>query len=635
MIVLEHHTSGQLVDLRTREVINIDRAQLQQLGRFYTTTSRDTLATLLTTSLDLLTESIDTYIVTGDSTRDVGYAHMIAGYRHYLGRLGVNVVDNARSGHKANQWSNNLLSPTVNEAIAATPGTGATTILEMSLGLNDWDLAGDEIQAKADIIAGINAYRAAKPDATVFLAQPVSTESATRNARLYSVYEEIASELSLPLVDTFTITDAIRDGLTTNQYYFDSTHPNVNGAFRVLHYILSAIAAPSVRYALAMDTWYQGFTEDRILDHGSVQSGYFASDGFARTSATWRRTEPYRVLPGQTLEISHNGNRGDSIFWDIEGALVSRSFRDGSNLIAVPNNAYRAVTNITSNATDWLAGDTSVAISVVGEAAPVLDLATVNAGLALSLPATGLPSVETLVSDISAWLDPSDLSTLWQDAGATVPVTASGQPVALMQDKSGNGYHATLTDFVYMTDGQRHWVEPTQPDTTSKMSLPPAASTVLNGSFTATLAFETVVEPNGQYPVLINIDHTDGVSGRQSISLTHHEGALSLTRRRDGAFDGGGVIDHALVNGRDAVATIYVDLANSETFIDDGSASEKDVTPTPTAYDFFSAGISMDMWTGGNAGHFYGMQLASRKLTPTERHLVREGLLLALNGRGW
>lgn len=42
-----------------------------------------------------------------------------------------------------------------------------------------------------------------------------------------------------------------------------------------------------------------------------------------------------------------------------------------------------------------------------------------------------------------AWYDPSDLSTLFQDVAGTVPVTAAGQLVALMLDKSGNGNHAS------------------------------------------------------------------------------------------------------------------------------------------------------------------------------------------------
>lgn len=42
-------------------------------------------------------------------------------------------------------------------------------------------------------------------------------------------------------------------------------------------------------------------------------------------------------------------------------------------------------------------------------------------------------------------LDPSDLSTLFQDAAGTTPVTAPGQPVGRILDKSGNGFHATAS----------------------------------------------------------------------------------------------------------------------------------------------------------------------------------------------
>jgi hypothetical protein len=41
------------------------------------------------------------------------------------------------------------------------------------------------------------------------------------------------------------------------------------------------------------------------------------------------------------------------------------------------------------------------------------------------------------------WYDPSDLTTLFQDSAGTTPVTAAGQPVGKMLDKSGRGNHAT------------------------------------------------------------------------------------------------------------------------------------------------------------------------------------------------
>lgn len=52
--------------------------------------------------------------------------------------------------------------------------------------------------------------------------------------------------------------------------------------------------------------------------------------------------------------------------------------------------------------------------------------------------------VRAIVSENGgALFDPSDLSTLYQDAAGTTPVTAVEQPVGKMLDKSGNGYHAT------------------------------------------------------------------------------------------------------------------------------------------------------------------------------------------------
>ena len=41
--------------------------------------------------------------------------------------------------------------------------------------------------------------------------------------------------------------------------------------------------------------------------------------------------------------------------------------------------------------------------------------------------------------------DPNDLSTMFQDAAETVPVTAVGQPVGLIRDKSGRNNHAYQT----------------------------------------------------------------------------------------------------------------------------------------------------------------------------------------------
>ncbi|WP_104472853.1 hypothetical protein [Acinetobacter indicus] len=43
------------------------------------------------------------------------------------------------------------------------------------------------------------------------------------------------------------------------------------------------------------------------------------------------------------------------------------------------------------------------------------------------------------------WYDPNDMGTMFQDAAGTVPVTAVGQPVGLIRDKSGRNNHAYQT----------------------------------------------------------------------------------------------------------------------------------------------------------------------------------------------
>lgn len=55
----------------------------------------------------------------------------------------------------------------------------------------------------------------------------------------------------------------------------------------------------------------------------------------------------------------------------------------------------------------------------------------------------GDPSALFAAGEKGWWFDPSDFSTLFQDASRTTPVTAVGQPIGCVMDKSGNNFHLT------------------------------------------------------------------------------------------------------------------------------------------------------------------------------------------------
>jgi len=58
-------------------------------------------------------------------------------------------------------------------------------------------------------------------------------------------------------------------------------------------------------------------------------------------------------------------------------------------------------------------------------------------------PGNFSPATLFAASEPGLWLDPSDFSTMFQDSAGTTPVTAVGQSVGRILDKSGRGNHAS------------------------------------------------------------------------------------------------------------------------------------------------------------------------------------------------
>jgi len=131
-----------------------------------------------------------------------------------------------------------------------------------------------------------------------------------------------------------------------------------------------------------------------------------------------------------------------------------------------------------------------------------------NVGIGLSVsnfssvPTVGLDldaAIAALFSsgEEGAWYDPSDLTTLYQDAAGTTPVTGTGQPVGLMLDKSKGGLSATeLVDAFTLGTGWTY------------------AGGVLScdGSTSNQSATETTNATSGQYYlVTFDVNHVSGL----------------------------------------------------------------------------------------------------------------------------
>jgi len=107
-------------------------------------------------------------------------------------------------------------------------------------------------------------------------------------------------------------------------------------------------------------------------------------------------------------------------------------------------------------------------------------------------------------SQQGAWYNPSDIDTLFQDSAGTEPVTAAGQPVGLMLDKSGNGNNAR------QASGAARPTYQVTPDRITVDNVDDSLSvTVPTGGFTGTMVLATdngtasygVTIPAGDYDI--------------------------------------------------------------------------------------------------------------------------------------
>lgn len=131
-----------------------------------------------------------------------------------------------------------------------------------------------------------------------------------------------------------------------------------------------------------------------------------------------------------------------------------------------------------------------------------------------------------------------DLSTLWQDTSATTAVTTNGDPIARVDDVSGNGYNATQSTSsfrpTYNDSSGIRWAG----FNTDFLTIPSSTASLKwihadNGfGLAALVRFGNVADPNAIYGLLGN---TGGSSSNIGISLFWDDRASS-SRNENGLF---------------------------------------------------------------------------------------------------
>lgn len=128
----------------------------------------------------------------------------------------------------------------------------------------------------------------------------------------------------------------------------------------------------------------------------------------------------------------------------------------------------------------------------------------------------GINLIGTRIAELFAggvpgvWFDPSDLSTMYQDANGTIPVTGVGQPVGLMLDKSRGGRGPNMTP---PTDQLSGWLSPEGVALTNNESAIVATCTT---NMRVSLRVANIIQP-GVYEVEVDLEA--GINSAASSSV--------------------------------------------------------------------------------------------------------------------
>lgn len=239
------------------------------------------------------------------------------------------------------------------------------------------------------------------------------------------------------------------------------------------------------------------------------------------------------------------------------------------------------------------------------------------------------------------WYDPSDLSAQFQDTAGTIAVTADGDPVRKVIDKSGNGHNLTNgTGWVYRTNGTHSWWELNQsymtaPGSTASMAFAHQGGTGGGYTLCAGVRFGTVANPNNIYVLVsnggasssrigINLWYDDRSDQSRSDALFQLVGNGSPGGQAVSATTGSGSftpnVDHRITEVVDPdAATSARHLFRLDAGSDITANTATSSPSTSNASDDLHIGAASNNLVGKMTGRIYQLVLVQGQLDATQR----------------
>ena len=244
----------------------------------------------------------------------------------------------------------------------------------------------------------------------------------------------------------------------------------------------------------------------------------------------------------------------------------------------------------------------------------------------------GVPWSPADLPGVIAIYDPSDLSTLYQNAAGTIPVTAANQPVGRMLDKSSLGYHMAQSVAAgrptYQTDGTKHWLSFDGVDDSvyfasfnlSNVSYP---SLFLGVRKTGTVLGTAVyVGRNSSTSGVISINAPDSTATSYSGKALNASGIGATLTADDPAYE---PPHRAVISGIFGASSTYLRVNG---IVEDTNVGMSG-SPFTSTYLTIGARNSGGTLVDYSAMEFYGLVIMAREATPAEVTQIENWL----NGR--